>query len=134
LQELRTPGGAEMFSAAAVAVLGGRTWVFVADGSGTAGYVLHAGSQPRLSVGWQDGTSGTSPVLAGGLLYVYDYLGGRLYVRSPTGGRQLASLAAAPGHWSSPIAIGGRVVLPVGGSTSDNATSGSLYIWHLPGR
>jgi outer membrane protein assembly factor BamB len=134
LQELPTPGGAPLFSAAAVDVLGGRTWLFVADGSGTAGYVLHPGASPRLSVGWQDSTAGTSPVAAGGLLYVYDFQGGRLDVRVPTSGRLLASLPAASGHWSSPIAIGGRVVLPVGGSTSDNATSGALFIWHLAGR
>jgi hypothetical protein len=134
LQELSTPGGDLMFSAAAVAVLGGRTWVFVGDGRGTAGYVLHAGTSPRLSVGWEDGTPGTSPVLAGGLLYVYDHINGGLNVRVPTSGRLLASLPSAAGHWNSPIAIGGRVVLPVGGDTSDNETSGELDIWHLPGR
>jgi hypothetical protein len=30
--------------------------------------------------------------------------------------------------------VGGRVILPVGGSTSDNALSGKVLIYHLPGR
>jgi hypothetical protein len=52
----------------------------------------------------------------------------------PASGRSLASLPAAPGHWSSPIVVGGRVILPVGGSSADNATSGTVLIYHLPGR
>jgi hypothetical protein len=30
--------------------------------------------------------------------------------------------------------VGGRVVLPVGGSAADDATSGEVLIYHLPGR
>jgi hypothetical protein len=73
-------------------------------------------------------------VLAGGLLYVYDNLGGRLNVIQPATGHLLASLPAAPGHWNSPIAVGGRIVLPVGGSTSDSALSGEVLVYHLPSR
>ena len=107
---------------------------FLADDSGTAAYVLRIGRRPRLQTLWENGTSGTSPVLAGGLLYVYDERGGSLDVYNPISGRRLASLSAAGGHWSSPIAVGGRIVLSVGGSTADDRTSGELFIYHLPGR
>jgi hypothetical protein len=72
--------------------------------------------------------------MAGGLLFVYDPLAGRLRVMEPVSGKILASLGAASGHWSSPIVVGGRIILPVGGSSSDNATSGEVFIYHLPGR
>jgi hypothetical protein len=108
--------------------------VFVADGSGTAAYTVRVGGSPRLATAWQNGSAGTSPVVAGGLLYVYDELDGRLNVNDPTSGRLLRSLPAATGHWSSPIVVGGRIVLPTGGSPANNASSSSLFIYHLPGR
>lgn len=122
-----------MFTAPAVWKRGGRTYAFVADDSGTSAYVLR-GRRPHLAVAWHKGTAGTSPVLAGGLLYVYDESDGVLKVYDPTSGRTLASLPASGGHWSSPIVIGGRVILPVGGSTNDDASSAKVYIYHLPGR
>jgi hypothetical protein len=134
LQRIASPGGAEVLTAPAVWSHGGRTYVFVADGSGTSAYVLGVGSRPRLIVAWQQGSAGSSPLVAGGLLYVYDVESGRLNVRDPTSGRLLASLPAGAGHWSSPIVTGGRIVLPVGGSTADDATSGIVNIYHLPGR
>lgn len=130
LQELSSPGGDQVLTAPAVWTQSGRTYVFVADGSGTSAYTL---SGARLHVAWQDGSAGTSPVVAGGLLYVYDP-GGKLRVLAPTSGRTVATLRAASGHWSSPIVVGGRVILPVGGSTPDDATSGTVFIYHLPGR
>ncbi len=132
LQQLPTPGGSELFSAPAVWRRAGRTWVFAADASGTTAYVL--GADRRLRAAWSEGTAGTSPVLAGGLLYVYDHPAGRLVIRRPVSGRILAVLAAAPGHWESPIVVGGRVVLPEGGSTADDGSSGTVDIYHLAGR
>ncbi len=132
LQDIATPGSGQLFSAPAVAVLRGSPYVFVADGSDTGAYVL--GGDHRLHVAWQAGTAGTSPVLAGGLLYVYDENVGVLRVMLPLSGRSVAVLPAQGGHWNSPIAIGGRVILPVGGSSSDNDTSGSIYVYHLRGR
>ena len=81
---------------------------------------------------WRSGNGGTSPVIAGGLLYVYDP-GGSLDIYVPTTGRRLASLPAGSGHWNSPIVVGGRVILPVG-NANDHATTGTLDIYHLPGR
>jgi hypothetical protein len=133
IQELSAPGGDQVFTAPAVWSHLGRTWVFVGDGSGTWAYTLGGtGANPQLSVAWRSGSGGTSPVIAGGLLYVYDP-GGSLDVYVPTTGRRLASLPAGGGHWNSPIVVGGRVILPVG-NANDHSTSGTLDIYHLPGR
>jgi outer membrane protein assembly factor BamB len=133
LQTISSPGAAQVLTAPAVWSHAGRTYVFVANDSGTAAYVL---SGRRLHVAWQDGTAGTSPVLAGGLLFVYDELDGTLTVLQPTSGVTVATLAAAHGHWNSPIVVGGRVILPVGGGTEgpNHVTSGKVIIYHLPGR
>jgi outer membrane protein assembly factor BamB len=130
LQDIRTPGGAQMLTAPAVWQHRARTFVFVSTGGGTSAYVL---SGRRLHVRWADATAGTSPVVAGGLLYVYDPQAGVLRVLNPTNGHTLASLPAAGGHWNSPIVVGGRIVLPTG-DANDHATTGELFIYHLPGR
>jgi outer membrane protein assembly factor BamB len=129
LQDIGTPGGDQVFTAPAVWPHAKRTYVFVATGSGTWAYVLR---RSRLHVAWRTGISGSSPVVAGGLLYVYD-VSGHLDVLSPTSGHLRGSLPAASGHWNSPIVIGGRIILPVGDSNS-HSTSGELFIYHLPGR
>jgi outer membrane protein assembly factor BamB len=133
LQNISAPGGDQVFSAPAVWSHPGGPFVFVADGSGTAAYALRGGGRPRLVTAWQNGTAGTSPIVAGGLLYVYDQNGGALNVYQPASGRRVASLGADGGHWNSPIAVGGRVILPVG-NANDHSTSGEIFIYHLPGR
>ena len=129
--ETQSPGGAEVFTAPVVWSHGGHTWIFVASGGGTWAYLLVGGAgAPRLRVAWRSSASGTSPVIAGGLLYVYDPVGS-LDIYVPTTGRRLVSLPAGGGHWNSPIVVGGRVILPVG-NANDHATSGTLDIFHLP--
>jgi hypothetical protein len=123
VQTLSTPGGGGLFSAPAVF----GQLVFVAQDGATAGYRL-AGR--RLRKVWSNGSSGTSPVVAGGLLYVYDP-GGRLNMYVPSSGRRVASLQAGSGHWSSPIVLDGRVILPEG-DANDHATSGVLNIYRRP--
>jgi outer membrane protein assembly factor BamB len=127
LQTLSTPGGVDLFTAPAVWHHGGTTWVFVADGSGTAAFRL---VRRRLHRVWQIGTAGTSPVVAGGLLYVYDPNGG-LRVSSPTTGRAIATLPAGGGHWNSPIVVAGRVALPEG-DANQHRQSGVLDVYRLP--
>lgn len=134
LEDISSPGSGEVLTAPAVWSHRGSAYVFVADDSGTAAYVLRVGAGPHLVRAWQNGNAGTSPVLAGGLLYVYDEQGGSLDVYDPTSGRLERSLPAAGGHWSSPIVVGGRIILPTGGSTANNASSSDLFIYHLPGR
>jgi outer membrane protein assembly factor BamB len=127
LQAIPAPGGAGLFAAPAVWQSGSSRWLFVATSGGTAGYRLVGA---RLRRAWERADGGTSPVVAGGLLYVYDPSGG-LRVYRPASGRLVATLPAAPGHWSSPIVTDGRIALPVG-NANDHATAGVLSIYRLP--
>jgi outer membrane protein assembly factor BamB len=127
LQTLSTPGGAGLFSTPAVWHNGGRVWLFVATDSGIAAYVLREG---RLRVVWQRSVGGTSPIVAGKLLYVYD-TAGALNVYNPTSGKRLARLSAGPGHWNSPIVTDGRIALPEG-DANDHRMSGLLNIYRAP--
>jgi putative pyrroloquinoline-quinone binding quinoprotein len=124
LQRISAPGPTDVFTTIAVWHAGRTTRIFVADDAGTWGYVLRGG---RLHVAWRSGDSGTSPVVAGGLLYVYDP-GGGLNVLRPTTGAFVASLPAGGGHWNSPIVTDGRIALPEG-NANDHRTSGVLDIW-----
>ena len=125
LQSLPTPGGAELFSQPAVWRHGSSATLFVATGSGTAAYRLRGRT---LSRGWSNGTAGSSPMMAGGLLWVYDVNGG-LNVYAPGSGRRLATLPCGGGHWNSPIVAGGVVAEPEGGSVADNERSGILNLY-----
>jgi hypothetical protein len=130
LQTINAPGPTQVYSQPAVwqeRRPSTRTFVFVSDGAGTAAYTLRG---ERLRLAWSDTAPGTSPVVAGGLLYVYDMQDGVLNVRNPvTGGLDIA-LHAAPGHWNSPIVVGGRIVLPEGDYHSPGP--GTIDIYRLP--
>jgi outer membrane protein assembly factor BamB len=121
LQTLPTPGGAGLFSEPAV--WQGR-WVFVADDSGTAALTFRGG---RLHPAWSNDNGGTSPVVAGSLLYVAGNGSLRVYVA--TTGRKVAELTTGPVHWQSPIVADGRVIVAEG-NANDHATTGVLDIFH----
>lgn len=125
-QIVKTRSGEDLFTAPAVR-RGTPTWIFVADNRGTGAWTFTNG---RLREMWKNGNAGTSPVLAGGLLYIYDP-GGDLRVYEPESGRQIATLDAGGGHWNSPIIVDGRIALAEGSSNS-RRTSGVLNIWRLP--
>jgi outer membrane protein assembly factor BamB len=127
LQTVSTPGGTDLFTAPAVWHRGRTTWTFVADAAGTAAWQLVKG---RLRLVWQNRHAGTSPLVAGGVLYVYDP-GGALRVYRPTNGSAVATLSAGAGHWNSPIVVAGRIALPEG-DANDHRTSGVLEIYRLP--
>src|SRR3954454_4533810 len=111
--EVQVLDGAWAFTAPVVWRRHGRVFLFAADGDGTKAYEFR-GRRPRLHLLWHKGTAGSSPVLAGGLLYVYDVTGGGLNVYRPRSGRKLATLAAGPGAWESPVGAGRRTA-PGGG-------------------
>ena len=123
LQTLPTPGGQQLFTAPAV----WHNLLFVADGGGTSAYRVSGG---RLHPIWQNGTAGTSPVVAGGLLYVYDPGGGGIAVYRPASGHVITTLSGAGGHWNSPIVVDGHVIEPTG-NANDHLTSGSLEIYSI---
>ncbi len=127
LQTLRIPGGGELFTAPAVWHHGAQTTVFVAAANGTAAYALDGGKLRGL---WENHTAGTSPILAGGLLYVYDPAQGAINVYRPDSASPIARLPGAPGHWNSPIVIDGHVVEPEG-NANDHARSGELDLFSV---
>jgi hypothetical protein len=120
-QTLPSPGGQQVFTAPAV----WHSFLFVADGGGTSAYRV---SGRGLHPVWQNSTPGTSPVVAGGLLYVYDPAGGGINVYHPGSGHVIATLAAPPGHWNSPIVVDGHVIEPTG-ADNDHLLTGSLVIY-----
>jgi outer membrane protein assembly factor BamB len=122
------PGATGVFTAPAVWQRGGSTRVFVASLAGTAAYRFEG---KTLTPGWSNEVAGTSPVLAGGLLYVYDAGGSGLHVYDPRSGRAVATLPAGEGHWNSPIVIDGKIALPQG-SANDHETTGVLNIYRRP--
>ena len=125
LQIVSTPSGQDLFTAPAVWRSGKRTWLIAADGGATQAWSLSGG---RLHSVWRVNHAGTSPVIAGGLLWVYDPSGGGLRVYKPVSGSLVATLSAGSGHWNSPIVADGRIALPEG-DANDHATSGVLDIW-----
>ncbi len=127
VQIVSTPSGSELFTAPAVWREHGNTWLIAADNGATQAWILRNG---HLHSAWHSDIPGTSPVIAGGLLYVYDPNGG-LSVYKPKTGKLVTTLNAGGGHWNSPIAIDGLVVLPEG-DANDHATTGVLDIWRLP--
>src|SRR5207244_3371453 len=95
------PSGAARFTAPAVLRTRAATWLFAADNGGTAAWTLRDGELRPL---WQNGNAGTSPVVAGGLLFVYDPGGGAIASSTPGPGRGWgnSNASAGAGHWHSP--------------------------------
>jgi len=127
LQSVSTPSGNLLFTAPAVWRHGAETWMFAADNGGTAAWTFQNG---KLVAMWKNSNGGTSPVVAGNLLYVYSPQGG-LRVYDPTKGNQIAELECGSGHWNSPIVVDGKIALPEG-SANQLSLSSVLDIWTLP--
>jgi hypothetical protein len=123
VQTLPAPGSTDVFSAPAV---WRGTWVFVTTSAGTEALRFE---NRRLHMAWSNGTGGTSPVVAGSLLYVAG--DGALHVYAPTSGREVATIPTGPAHWQSPIVADGRVAIAEG-NANDHATHGVLDIFRLP--
>src|SRR5439155_22261245 len=117
-----------IFSTPAVAQESGMVRLFVANGDYTAGFVV-TGRSPRLRYLWKRNVAGTSPVFAGGLLYVYDHKRGALNVYNPATGGRFASLPAQKGHWNTPVIADGRILLGEGDANLRKAVgTRSLYL------
>ncbi|HEX6122463.1 MAG TPA: PQQ-binding-like beta-propeller repeat protein [Ktedonobacterales bacterium] len=118
LQTLPSPG-CGIFTQPAVWREGaGTSWVFVAGQCGLGAYqVTTDGSgAARLRLVWRNDTVGSSPILAGGVLFLAT--SGQVLALDPHTGRQLWS-SARPGaggsiggiHWESPIVTGGTLYI-----------------------
>jgi hypothetical protein len=117
--------GEATFDQFAVIRQGSSTWAAVATGERTILFKLVGG---RLHKAWEAKTPGTSPVYAGGLLYVYDLVAGGVYVYRPTSPHPLAVLPAGPGHWNSPIVVDGHLIVPEG-DANQHLLHGTLEIF-----
>jgi outer membrane protein assembly factor BamB len=125
VQRLSIPGGGQLLTAPAVWRRGGHTTVFVGDENGTGAYVMRNGN---MYLAWESHNPGTSPVMAGGLLYVYDPSAGGIYIYRPGSPRPIAKLPGLPGHWNSPIVVDGHVVEPEG-DANEHALNGTLDVY-----
>jgi outer membrane protein assembly factor BamB len=124
--QVLTPSRNRLFTAPALLRVGGTIWLFAADGGATSAWTLAGTSlQPK----WRTNNAGTSPVVADGMLLVYDPRGG-LRIYEATSGRPIAVLPCGGGHWNSPIVADGRIALPEGNANS-HRTDGVLDIWRL---
>jgi hypothetical protein len=128
VQTLRTPGASALFTTPAVWHHGNETTVFVADYSGTGAYALRGG---RLHVLWENLTPGTSPIVAGGLVYIYEPTAGGIEVYRPSSSTPIAKLPGSPGHWNSPIVVDGHVIEPEG-SANELSGSGTIDLFTAP--
>lgn len=120
VQQVPAPGPTDVFT---VPAIWQGTWVYVATGAGLEALRFTGG---RLHLAWSNRVGGTSPVLAGGLLYVAG--DGALHVYAPTSGKLVASLPSGRVHWQSPIVVDGTIVLGEG-NANEHATSGVLDIY-----
>lgn len=127
VQTMPLAGGGMLFTAPAVWRHGARTTMFVSDEHATAAYVLSNG---RLRLAWQNALPGTSPIYAGGLLYVYDPDEGGIEVYRPSSPHPIAKLPGGGGHWNSPIVVDGHVIEPEG-DANEHALTGTLRIFSL---
>jgi hypothetical protein len=125
VQTLETPGDTQLFTAPAVWRHRRQTTVFVADFSATAAYAVRGGRLHKL---WQNDTPGTSPIVVGGLVYVYEPTAGGIEVYEPSSSKPIAKLPGAPGHWNSPIVVDGHVVEPEG-DANDHSDSGTIDLF-----
>ena len=128
VQTLETPGDTQLFTQPAVWHHGSQTTVFIGDFSATAAFALRHGKLHKL---WQNDTPGTSPIMAGGLLYVYEPEAGGIEVYEPTSPKPIAKLPGAPGHWNSPIVVDGHVIEPEG-DANEHSGEGTIDILKLP--
>jgi polyvinyl alcohol dehydrogenase (cytochrome) len=128
IQTLETPGDTQLFTAPAVWRHGHETTVFVADFSASAAYALRGGRLHKL---WQNDTPGTSPIIAGGLVYIYEPTAGGIEVYRPESSKPIAKLPGSPGHWNSPIVVDGHVIEPEG-SANELSGTGTIDLFTAP--
>ena len=126
LNSIAVPQGGQVLTQPANWVDGaGTSWVFVANNSGISGLKLQAtGGTPSLVPIWSQAAAGTTPIVAGGVLFYLSKNGVRAL--DPATGTQLWTDAAGGSglHWQSPIVTNGRLYFTDGG--------GKLRAYALP--
>ena len=132
IQNIPAPRGCQLLTAPAVFHDRGDTYLAVGDYCSTAVYELESSPAPHLVERWYNRRPASSPVIAGGLMYVYDPSDGVINVYRPTSPQVLASLPVSPGHWTSPIVADGLIAVGSGSANADS-TTGTVDVYELPG-
>ena len=91
---------------------------------GRDGRLAAAGTAGSIRCGRTD-AGGTSPVLAGGLLYVQ--WSGDIHVYAPATGKLVGDLPIGDAHWQSPIVVDGRVAAGEGNATTTRRAAYSTF-------
>jgi hypothetical protein len=113
IQKISVPQGGGVLTAPAAWTdpADGSTWAFVGNGAGLAALqvAVDGSGNPTLTSKWTTtGVSGSSPIVANGILYWAT--GNRMRAINPRTGALLWSDATFGGvHWESPIVIQGRL-------------------------
>ncbi|MGN7800608.1 cell wall-binding repeat-containing protein [Leifsonia sp. 22587] len=126
LQSIDVPQGGQVLTQPANWVDGaGTSWVFIANNSGISALKLQStNGTPSLVPVWQQATAGTTPIVAGGVLFYLSRNGVRA-LNPATGAQLWTDSAGASGlHWQSPIVVNGRLYFTDGG--------GKLRAYALP--
>jgi outer membrane protein assembly factor BamB len=110
---IAVPQGGEVLTQPAVWTNPGdhSVWVFVTNDQGASGFraVVGGDGLPRLQQAWTISSGGSSPVVAGNVLF---YAGpGTIHALSPTTGTQLWQGSIGGIHWESPIVVAGKVYI-----------------------
>ena len=119
VQTVATPGGGPMWTVPATQ----GAWVYAATYAGTQAWRLRRG---KLVSVWRNRTGGSSPVVAGGLLYVAG--DGALAVYLPATGKLVARLPFGSYHWQTPVIADGRIAL-ADGDNNAHRLDGELNVY-----
>lgn len=132
LQFIHTPGDNPVVSAPAVWRHDKHSWAYVATYTNVTAYKLSNGKHPKLHKEWAHSRGGSSPVIAGGLVYVFNPTEGGINVYRPASGKRVATIPTpGKGHWNSPVVVDGRIALGVG-MGNNFPTTGTFSIYHKP--
>lgn len=117
LQNIAVPQGGQVLTQPANWVdSAGTSWVFIANNNGISALKLQtSGGKPVLSTVWTQTVAGTTPIVAGGVLFYLSRNGVRA-LNPATGAQLWTDAAGASGlHWQSPIVANGRLYFTDGG-------------------
>jgi outer membrane protein assembly factor BamB len=114
---ISVPQGGEVLTHPAVWLNNGTSWVFVANDNGISGLTvgLNSNHVPMLTKVWQNGSGGTSPLVANGILF-YAGTDGNIRALDPSTGAQKWSAGIGSIHWESPAVANGVLYITDGGA------------------
>lgn len=106
----------------------GVTWVFIVDDSGLSAFTLRTdtGGHSTLQLAYTNGYAGSSPLVAGGVLYIEGY--GTTRALNPLTGNLLWNASNGGLHWQSPIVVNGHLY------AADNSGTITCYALTSPPR